>query len=337
MGKLLTIKFKSRCAKCRQSIPVGEQAWWERSKVIYHQACYLPSPVTTPQTPPTPRPTVTRAPSTYTTHFASWSDFVDQAENGQSDMRECDRSSRDSPRRDNWTPGTPTFKSAVTLARTGWELELPRVQSFTNDILGDIRPSLDTAFHSLYSVSGAECDISRYLSGEPENMIELVPVQISHAGRVISIHVQLNINWMVDPVELLQRGAAIVALVDILTQLQHSVEIVGEIYHSAFDDSATQSVTVLIKEATSPLDISNLIFAIAHPATHRRLMFSLMEQGDSTYRRLFAVPGGYGSNSVDISSDSSIVLTKADHITNGKQWIMQHLAQFGLIGDNDNE
>jgi hypothetical protein len=38
--KLITTKFKSNCIKCKQSISIGERAYWDRDMGVIHLYCY---------------------------------------------------------------------------------------------------------------------------------------------------------------------------------------------------------------------------------------------------------------------------------------------------------
>lgn len=271
--------------------------------------------------------------------FDTWGSFVDGASKG-SDV-DIPTSRQRADRSSSWA-GTATFEEATELAATGWIAVRPEVLAITEAIRDDLRPYLVDTFQSDFDVAGAAVDIDRYLTGEPECLVQLTPVKVAKPGRVITVLVSAAYSSNIRGEDIKQRGAAIAALVESLELLQHATEVWVEAQagHGGLGKD-TYTVLVKVKAVNEKLDIDRLLFAVAHPAFLRRLWFSVAEQEQPGTRARFGFNGGsYGiarepgqGKAINATLTLGTLTNSGDPtVSDSAGWIRKHLVEFGLIG-----
>lgn len=261
----------------------------------------------------------------YRDHY-DWSEFVDQASKRTTTEPSDDLASRRPG--DKWHGAS--WSEALNMARTdGYRDAIPEADRFSQAVSDTIiTERLATTFEPVWEVTGSEVDMGRYLSGLPENMIEATPMRISRAGRAVRIAVPVAYRYNISADVIMRRGAAVMALVDVLARAQHPLEIwAGCAVAPTYRRIGLRGVTMVkVQEANAPLDMGRIMFALAHPTMLRRLIFSLQEQKSQTIRQRFGFTsnGGYGmpqglepSDLPDDQGGNTIILPMLD---NGQPW-----------------
>lgn len=133
-------------------------------------------------------------------------------------------------------------------------------------------------FETEYGVTGSEVDIARYLTGQPENMLEYLPITVSRAGKVISVCVSCSVSGAVSAKGIIKRGAAIVGLCLALEKTQHATEIWLDLAGTPFSSRKADQVDirVLVKGAHDVTDPGVLAFVLGHPGMLRKVMFAAL-------------------------------------------------------------
>lgn len=272
-----------------------------------------------------------------TMRFDSWDKFLDRAK--QSNPSPYAISHR--VKRSSGYYLTKSFDEAMDLAQHGWTEKGMMVEALTEKIKDDLRPKMVQTFGSFFDTSGGQVDMDRFLMGEPENMIELIPVKVAKPGRVISILVNMFFSAGTHVDDVVKRGTAIVGLIECLELLQHSTELWVEMAGSNVSyprDEQTMSILVKVKGAEDKPDMGRIMFAISHPDMLRRLLFGVAETiPDCETRRVFGVyPEGSGyfyPNKLQCASEVAATLT-IDHMkldSDSEEWIKANLGEFGLL------
>lgn len=272
------------------------------------------------------RPAPRRTPGTGATAFLdtydSWDAFVAQASQKGSESL----GSLASRRTDNDKWHGCSWNQALKMARTdGYREAIPEAERFSAAVSDSIiAERFATTFEPVYDVTGSTVDIGRYLAGTPECMIEAVPLRIARAGRTVRIVVSCAASSGVPADRIMRRGAAVMALVDVLARAQHPLEVwIGE---PVTGDAGRRGVILTkVQQANATLDMGRIMYATAHPSMLRRLMFSAQEQQSETLREEFGITpyGGYGQPTSFIpddfpdQADSTIVL---DTIGSMERW-----------------
>lgn len=190
--------------------------------------------------------------------------------------------------------GHTDFEQALTLARSGWDEHLTGTIDLAESAVSmcerdheELRPEMT------FDVCGDSVDIGRYVTGEPECMVDYPLTPVSTSGKVITLCASTT-HWAHASAEsITRRGQAITALALALSRLGHAVEIWAD-YSS--DGSTTHSrIRVLVKGANDTLDPSRILFAFAHPAMQRQIGFAVRHGQPEKFRRDQGVDSGtYG-------------------------------------------
>jgi len=197
---------------------------------------------------------------------------------------------------ETWT-GTKNFQAAMDLARKGWSEGLETIAAMSEEIWKVVGQEIKKQTFQ-YDVCGDVVDVDRYLSGEPENMIQFTEEQAVGHGKIIKIWVNTVASKGVSATTMFYRGAAVVALVDALEKLGFSCEVstIDAISERWSGDKNVLRYNVLLRGAGEALDLDRLAFALAHASWLRRLIFSAMEQESPALRRMFGIGmGTYGN------------------------------------------
>lgn len=233
--------------------------------------------------------------------FTGLADFFEATEHGKTDMRREERASRrkESTQGDDWS-GTSTFDEMMPLARNGWsdgrKTVMP-IADYLSDLIGS-RIMLPT---QSWNVAGGSVDIGKFLTGEPDCMLDFTSKTAEGAGKIISINMNVSASWHVDKDAIKNRGAAVCALIDLLHQSGYTCELnaLACCSESGWGSNGDHQCDVFIpvKKAEDILDEDHVSFMFMHPGILRRFVFSLEEQLPKQIRDAmgFHSHGGYGS------------------------------------------
>lgn len=178
--------------------------------------------------------------------------------------------------------GNVTFDTAVKMARrTGWTEQIPAAMDIAESAvrMAEKEHMIDV-FKPSWDVSGAEVDMGRWVSGEPECMIDFPLAKVSKAGKVVTLVASMSISGGVETDVIERRGRMIVALALALAELGHATELwadfTAEVAHGA-DRGRMASLRVKVKGVNDALDPGMIMFAYAHGAMLRKLAFAALE------------------------------------------------------------
>jgi hypothetical protein len=205
------------------------------------------------------------------------------------------KNGKDNHGRDTWAGGSheQCFSMASGAGYTAAVAEAEQVAAAVEETVA--AQLFATTFNASYQCAGAEVDMGRFLSGEPECMIESEPIRIAREGRAVRICVPAGFVNSVGEEVVRQRGAAVLALVDILSRAQHPLEI-WAVFVPANNSMKRRIVyKIEVQSASDPVDIGKIMFALAHPGMFRRLGFCLMDtETDPKLRDNYSITHGYG-------------------------------------------
>jgi len=207
--------------------------------------------------------------------FETWGDFLADTDrplpmthtNWQDWM---DSSRQESEYRTKFNGGCASFSDAVRLAWQGWPEGREHLRPIRDALLHKIAPAIivdDVA----WGTEGLDYDIGRVMSGEPECWLQPAPRRRPDP-RTVAIINNLSVSHDIDPAIMIARGAALVALIELLEFANVRCDV------SIAMSSTRFSALARVKPAAQPLDVGRMIFALAHPACFRRLGFGLKEQ-----------------------------------------------------------
>jgi hypothetical protein len=225
--------------------------------------------------------------------FDSFEDFLDQCRAPLSQecltawtfgYKDCPSSAREGSY--NFS-GTESYDQALQLATDGW----PEGRAMITDKIESLAPYVTAALRlpgEEYSVAGYLPDVPLMCTGSPAYMFaegDDVPAR----ARVVRFLVNIAANSNTDAAHIMNRGAAIAAVVDYFENAGTRVEV--ELCMVA-ENEALAEYYLPVKRADEHVEPDRFAFAIAHPSMLRRFMFRMMEHNP----KLAEIFGsGYGS------------------------------------------
>jgi hypothetical protein len=243
----------------------------------------------------------------------------------------------------DWAGNTRTLSEAVTLGHKGYEEIRPEVERMFTELESQLAERLESAFQSRYDYQGVQVDVGRFLSGEPECMIDFVPEPSQRMGRVVRIVVNGSCSAYVDPKRIIRRGVVVCALIDAVHKLGMGVEAYVEypINDSGINarDGKVYSSVVKLHDSQQMLDINNLMFALCHPSMFRRVQFSMLERSDWE-RAQYCVKNSYGYPASLESAERLGADVACEMLQSGKDeyeghqpvdWVMSTLSGLGVL------
>jgi hypothetical protein len=268
--------------------------------------------------------------------FKSWSELINIAETGESDYI-GERSSRRT--RDlEWSSLGSTFEETITLARSGWKDGTKRIKQEL-DILYAHVPSRRVKKELRYAPVGpGTMNMAKYISGHPKpyqvwKNTEIESNKGKATGRIIPITFNIVASGGISADEMFQKGSMVCALVDLIERSGRRVEL---ILRAATGNENILRVQTTIKQAGDPLDIDRLAFALAHPGSLRRIIFSHLEQFSKEDRKKTGCDDGehgYGKPHEWESTDGIYIPMSMYGDRNPEkriEWIKAELAKLGI-------
>jgi hypothetical protein len=183
--------------------------------------------------------------------------------------------------------GGDTLANAHKHTREGHPDTLAKVEKAVAAIREIACPENISAWVTSREVIGDCWDMGEVLAGVPECAIDTQPYQRRQdasieTDQVLSIALGICVSANVTPAAIQRRGAALVALVDALEHFGVRCEVrieLGSWWNQAGkDDSEYSLMSLLLKEADQPLEISRLAYIAAHAGFFRRIGFAWMER-----------------------------------------------------------
>jgi hypothetical protein len=223
----------------------------------------------------------------------------------------------------DWAGGS--FDDAVAMATgKGYEEVIPKVKEYLSFLETDLAEAMHMDFETIFDVSGSFVDMGRYLSGDPENMMDCLPVPTMKTGRVLKVAVPICYSHTVPAKTVLNRGIAVMAMVEAFSILQHPMEVwaVMGIHGSKPGVGAVRlNYNIKVQDADQPVNMGRLMYWLAHPTVLRQLCFAVEETEESNVQRWFNIGAsyGHGSYAIDLEDmspihvDNAIILPELDY------------------------
>jgi len=266
-------------------------------------------------------------------HF-SWGEYIEEAEK-QTPGRS--RTSRNADANQYWDLGCG-FDNAIKMAREGWD----EGEQFTKRYSAGLFESLSTVVereYPVYDVEGTEIDIARFMDGEPECWQRMETRVTEGTGRkLIRIVLNMATSGGVSGATMLAKGAAIAALAELLEFAGHGVQI-DLVDGTSAGGMLHIETWIRIKDFDQPIDLPRVAFALAHPATQRRLWFAMAENFPADIYQAVVADQSYGRPADINEQDRGDVyigrsMYPAIEWSNegiAQQWVLEQLRRQGVV------
>lgn len=186
-------------------------------------------------------------------------------------------------RETQWS-GSSSLSKAIEIGVNGWE-EGANLIKHHLDKLSAVGTA--TTLIPQYEVSGDSVDVGRFLSGEPENMLNWLEAE-SEGHKIVDVYFNCSVGARTATESIIRYGSAALTAIDYLEQNGYRCNLY--IYFGFHKGSLDRSVIVKIKDAHGSLNISTAAFCIAHPSYLRRLMLKIIELNRNWHQKGYGTP-----------------------------------------------
>ena len=231
---------------------------------------------------------------TYIRNYPSISAFARHVESLGDDRQHGANNSSTSDNGYKWTMGQ-TLPEALEMGLSGgnWEqgardLQKVDIDTMAHGIADVIEPAI------IHGVTGGALDIGEYLANNPECWMLLEETE--QAKPIVRVGACVVPSASVTAAELMNRGRAIIALVEALELQQYSVELVALWCTKHRNDKITYISETVVKQAGEPWIPSSVAYAFAHTGFSRRLGFRALESDADCYT---ITNVGYGRGDIE--------------------------------------
>lgn len=163
-----------------------------------------------------------------------------------------------------------SWEHCIELAERGDKLVTEQVASAAVKVTFEAGPTWE------YAPVGAFPCIPAYAAGVPEDMFVPLEDGAANSKPIVRIAVNVVCSAFVEPQDIINRGAAVVALIDKIQSEGQRVELIAFCHIEGYrNDRYLMSVTV--KRPEEPIDMDRVAFALAHPSMLRRCFFRAIE------------------------------------------------------------
>ena len=191
--------------------------------------------------------------------------------------------------------GTQSYEEAQDLAERGWRKGMEQVREAVKQIdkmLGIVLPEQDVESN----VVGHAVNVGAYLAGRPDAMVKFT--ETDQNKKNIRILVNIGALWFADKEAMARRGAAVMALIQVLEKQGHAttVDMCSPVKAGGGNSEYKMVVKVPLKRPGFNIETDRLAFWSMHASALRRFIFAVRERMDKTFVRKFVNSGGYGSS-----------------------------------------
>jgi hypothetical protein len=158
------------------------------------------------------------------------------------------------------------------------------VEEMLAEIPANLTPPTDLRRRRVWGDAGCTVDMQRVYGGQLDRAFQRTRRQSSRAPKVVRLVVALNAHSGTDARNFAWRGVAALALAQRLTSAGYGVEIVGTMHGAnvyANGSAKNLAVTVTVKPASAPVDLSTLSAVVTLLGFFRHVGLSLFAHGKS--------------------------------------------------------
>lgn len=234
--------------------------------------------------------------------------------------------------------GVDSSEEARRFASEGWLGEAERALDVAAEAIEFVeRDNEVSAFRGVWDVAGCEVDVSRYLAGQPENMIDYEIVPTVKSSRVIVLCASVCYSSAISVKNIKRRGHSVAALAFALSKLGFATELWADV--SVTGGGHAGRIRVQVKGSNDALDPALIMFAYSHPAMLRALALPAMHEWPKRFHKPICVGSSYG-HPTDPKQDlpeGAIYLPSvrsSRDVPEVQEILLKYLRELGILGDS---
>jgi hypothetical protein len=263
-------------------------------------------------------------------YYDSLGELVDWNETAE------DNRSRNMRSEPEWFGGARSMKELIPIARHGLPVEGVKGLRLA-ETLAQERSLINTSFQTRFDVTGCEVDVARYLSGEPENMIDYWQEDTIKSERVVTLVAGIGVNCMVSADAVRKHGEELMALALAIDATGMVSEVWADVTVKGGNDKVCRQA-VKLKACGEEFNANMFMFALTHASMLRGLLINAMHRFPKAWHTEMGIKSSYGypANASEIPESYPEGAIFIDAIRSddqaGKQ-VRPVLKQLGLLAD----
>lgn len=193
--------------------------------------------------------------------------------------------------------GVESWEEVEKLVANGWEDSAVECLDIAESAIESVQAEHEMpAFVPRFDVYGGYADVGRFLSGEPECMVDWEPIPTPKAGRVITLVSSVSALGHVSAESMRKRGYVAAALAFALSRMGFATELWADSSAHGRSENNVCRTRVLVKGPNDELDPARIMFAYAHPAMMRALSLPSRHAFPEQWIKRMGIGVGYGSS-----------------------------------------
>jgi len=171
--------------------------------------------------------------------------------------------------------GTRTWDEAHSLLTHGWREGRSKLADSTEFAKAVTRQGVSEAWQ--HAPAGAFPHVPAYCAGIAECMMTPPGEEQRTSLPIVTIAVNIGAAHFTSTSVMINRGAAIVALIDSIEAQGQRVELICCTRSILHNNGGPLDIRVTVKRADEHVDLDRIAFTMAHPSMLRRMKFRIME------------------------------------------------------------
>lgn len=234
--------------------------------------------------------------------------------------------------------GAKDLNGIIDVARKGLPKDGVQAIDIAEDKVRQIDKDLiSQQFQFEYAIEGGDVDVARYLSGEPENMVNYFLADDVRSQPVVTLVIEVGVPCGVSQATVREHGYALMSLVEAIERTGLRAEIWADHFSHSFDARTTARQSILLKEAGDPFDAGMFMFVLTHDGMCRGLGFNTFHYYPETFRRALGAGEFYGvyregtDHKLSDYPEDAIYIPAPRYGSNPDRLVQKTLRKLGLI------
>lgn len=236
--------------------------------------------------------------------------------------------------------GASTYEEAHHLARTGLPREGIEALALSEKQLQETDRELVSAqFQTYYDVAGSDVDVSRFLSGEPENMVAYYMEVEPRVAPVVTLVISTAVHCGISVDAIRRHGRALMAMLEAIESTGLQTEIWADQFTKG-SGGKTCRVAARLKAPGELFDAGMFMFAMTHPAFYRAIGIKNMYGIPKSWHGPLSMSasGGHGQpqntpQRMEEFPDGAIYIPSITHNSEAGTCVTGTLRALGLLAD----
>lgn len=199
------------------------------------------------------------------------------------------------------------------------------------------RELVSQQFQTVYSDTGADVDVARYLDDEQDCMLDYYMADTPQIQRVATLVISGAVHCMIGTKAIRKHGQKLVAMIEAIDSTGMQTEVwLDMVLETRGTPNQTGRLGVRLRTPGQPFDAGLFMFALTHASMFRGLGFNAFHAFPAGFRKPASVPGHYGyplntAKHLDDYPEGAIYIPSITSDSQAGQCVENTLRKLGLL------